>query len=64
MGWARHIARTGDRIGAYRVLVERREGKRPLGRPGHRLHDNIKIYLQEVEWEVMDQIDLTQDRDR
>jgi hypothetical protein len=27
--------------GAYRVLVGRIEGKRSLGRPGHRWEDNI-----------------------
>jgi hypothetical protein len=32
MGWARHIARTGDRICAYRILVERPEEKRPIRR--------------------------------
>ena len=47
MGWARHVARTGDRLGAYRVLVERLEGKKTFGRPRHRLDDNIKMYLQE-----------------
>jgi len=46
------------------------KGKRPLGRPRHRLEDNIKMDLQEVEWAGqdrgggMDWIDLTQDRDR
>jgi hypothetical protein len=40
----------GDRRGAYRVLVWRPEGKRPLGRPRTRWEDNIKMYLQEVGW--------------
>jgi hypothetical protein len=30
------------------------EGKRPLGRPGRRWEDNIKIDLREIEWGVMD----------
>ena len=30
MRWAGHVARTGDRRGVYRVLVEKPEGKRPL----------------------------------
>jgi hypothetical protein len=42
------------RSGAYMVLVGRPGGKRPLGRPKHRWEDNIKMYLQEVEWEGMD----------
>jgi hypothetical protein len=40
----------GDRRGAYRVLVGKPEGKRPLGRPGHRWEDNIKMNFQEVGW--------------
>ena len=50
--------------GAYRVLVGKPEGKRPLGRPRHRWEDNIKIDLQEVGCEDMDWIQLAQDRDR
>jgi hypothetical protein len=38
----------GKRRGAYRVLVGKPEGKRPLGRPRHRREDNIKIDLLEV----------------
>jgi hypothetical protein len=34
--------------GLYRVLVEKPEGKKPLGRPRHRWEDNIKMDLQEV----------------
>jgi hypothetical protein len=40
----------GDRIGAYRGLVGKPEGKRPLGRPRHRWEDNIKKDLQAVGW--------------
>ena len=50
MRWVGHVARKGDRRGASRVLVDRPEGKRPLGRPRHRWEDNIKIDLQEMEW--------------
>jgi hypothetical protein len=39
------------------------EGKRPLGRPRRRWVDNINIDLREVRWDVMDWIDLAQDRD-
>jgi hypothetical protein len=49
--------------GAYRVLVGRPEGRRPLGRLRHRWEDNIKMDLQEVGW-GMDWIELAQDRDR
>jgi len=45
-----HFARTGGTTGAYMVLVGKREGKRPLGRPRRRRVDNIKMGLQEVRW--------------
>jgi hypothetical protein len=54
----------GERRGAYRALVGKPEGRRPLGRPRRRREDNIKIYLQEVGWGGMDWINLAQDRDR
>jgi hypothetical protein len=38
--------------------------KRPLRRPRHRLEDNIKMDLGEVDWNGMDWIDLAQDRDQ
>jgi hypothetical protein len=38
----------GERSGAYRVLVGKSEGKRPLGRPRCRWEDNIMMYLQEM----------------
>jgi len=50
MRWVGHVACMGERGGAYRVLVGKPEGKRPLGRPRHRWEDNIKMDLQEVEW--------------
>jgi hypothetical protein len=37
---------------AHRVLVERPEGKRPLGRPRRRVEGNTKMDLQEVVWEA------------
>jgi len=44
----------GERGGAYRVLVGKPEGKRPLGRPRHRWEDNIKMDLQGVGWRDRD----------
>jgi hypothetical protein len=38
----------GDRICAYRVLVVKSEGRRPLERPRRRWEDNIKMDVQEV----------------
>jgi hypothetical protein len=43
-------ARTRDKTGAYRILVEKPAGKRPLGRPRGRVENNIKMDLQEVGW--------------
>ena len=43
-----HVARMRQWRGAYRVLVGKPEGKRPLGSPRHRWEDNIKMGLQEV----------------
>jgi len=37
-----HVARMGDRRGAYRFSVETPEGKRPLGRPTRKWANNIK----------------------
>jgi len=50
------------RGGGYRFLVEKPEGKRPLGRPRRRWVDNIRIDLQEVGCRYMDWIGLAQDR--
>jgi hypothetical protein len=54
----------GERRGAYRALVWKREGRRPVGRPRRRWEDNIKMDLREVGWAGMDWINLAQDRDR
>ena len=53
----------GDRRGVYRVLMGKREGKRPLGGPRRRWEDNIKMDLQEVVCGDMVWIKLAQDRD-
>jgi hypothetical protein len=46
--WVGHVARMEERRVAYRVLVGKSEGKRPLGRPRRRWEDNIKMDLKEV----------------
>jgi hypothetical protein len=48
--WAGHVASMGERRGAYRALVGKAEGRRPLGRPRRRWEDNIKMDLREVGW--------------
>jgi hypothetical protein len=48
MRWAGQVAHMGEGRGVYRVLVGRPKGKRPLGRPGHRWEDNIKMDLRDI----------------
>jgi hypothetical protein len=38
----------GERRGAYRALVGKPEGRRPLGRPRRRWEDNIKMDLHRL----------------
>jgi hypothetical protein len=64
MRWAGNVARMGEKMNAYRVLLGKPEGKRPLGRTGRRWEDNIKIDLRRVGWGSMDWIDVAQDRDQ
>jgi hypothetical protein len=64
MRWAGHVARMGKGRGLYRVLVGKPGVRGPLGRSRCRWEDNIKMDLQEVEWEGVDWIDMAQDRDR
>jgi hypothetical protein len=49
---------------AYRLLVGKPEGRRPLGRPRRRWVDNIRIDLGEVRWGDVDWIGLAKDRNR
>jgi hypothetical protein len=54
----------GEKRNAYRLLVGKPEGRRPLGRPRRRWLDNIRMDLVEVGWGDVDCIGLAQDRDR
>jgi hypothetical protein len=54
----------GEKRNAYKILVGKPEGKRPLGRPKLRWEDNIVMNLREIGWSGMDWIDLTQDMDQ
>jgi hypothetical protein len=64
MRWVGHVAQMGEKRNAYRLLVGKPDGKRPLGRRRRRLVDNIRIDLGEVEWDNVDWIGLAQDRNR
>jgi hypothetical protein len=46
MRWAGHVARMAETRTAYRILMGKPEGKRPLGRPRRRLVDNIETDLK------------------
>jgi hypothetical protein len=64
MRWAGHVARMEETRNAYRLLVGKPEGKRPLGRPRRRWVDNIRMDLGEVGWCNVDWIGLAKDRNR
>jgi hypothetical protein len=46
MRWAGHVARIGMKRNAYRILVRKPEGKRPIQRPIRRWENNIKMDLR------------------
>ena len=58
------MVRMGKGRGVYRVLVEKPEGKRPLGIPRRRCGDNIKMDLQEMGGGCGDWMELAQGRER
>jgi hypothetical protein len=60
----RTCSTTGKKENAYRLLVGKPEGERPLGRPRLRWEDNIKMDIRDLGWGGMDWIDLAQDRDQ
>jgi hypothetical protein len=45
MIWVEQVARMGEKVGAYRILVGRPEGRRPLGRPRRRWEKILKWIL-------------------
>jgi hypothetical protein len=54
----------GNKRNAYRLLMGKSEGKRPLGRPRRRFENNIWMDLGEVGWGDVDWIGLAKDRNR
>jgi hypothetical protein len=61
--WATHVACMQKSRSAYRVLVEKPEGRRPLGRRRRRWEDTIKMDLKEVRWGTYS-IHMAHDTDR
>jgi hypothetical protein len=64
MRWAGHVARMGRGEAYIGFWWGIREGKRPLGGPGRRWEDNIKMDFQEVGFGGINRITLSQDRER
>ena len=62
MGWTRHVARIAEGRGACMLMMGKPQRKRALGRPRCRYEDNINIHLKEISWEIVDRIDLAQDK--
>jgi hypothetical protein len=58
MRWAGHVARTGAKRNAYRIVVGKPKGKKQLRRRGRRWVDNIKMDLRERGWDAVDWIDM------
>ena len=50
MRWTGHVSQMGERRSEYRVLVEKSERKKSLGRPRRSWEDTIKVDLWEVGW--------------
>jgi hypothetical protein len=57
--WAGHVARIGAKRSAYRILMGKPDGKRPLGRLRRRWVEKIKMDLREIGWDGIVWIDLT-----
>ena len=58
------MTRMEEGRGVHKVLVGKREGKRPLEKPRRRWEDNNKMDLEEVGRGCGDWMELAQDRDR
>jgi hypothetical protein len=64
MRWAGYVARMGEKRNAYRLLMGKPEGNRPLERPRLSWVDNIRMDPGEVGWGDVDWIGLAKDRNR
>jgi hypothetical protein len=58
------MGRAWEKRNAYKFLVGKPEGKKPIGRPRRGLEDSIMMELTEIGWGGMDWIHLAQDTDQ
>jgi hypothetical protein len=58
------VARMDEVSNVYTIFVGKREGRRPLGRHGHRWEDNMIRDRREIWWQVVVWVHLAQDRDQ
>jgi hypothetical protein len=63
MRCAGYVAGMGEKMNVYRIFVGKPEEKRQLGRPRRRWVGNIRMNIGEIEWDGVDWIDVTQDRE-
>ena len=61
--WVGHVVRMEEGRRALKILIGTPTGNIPLGRPRHRLEDNIRMDLKEICINTRNWVDLTQDRD-
>jgi hypothetical protein len=62
--WAGYVVLVEEVRNAYKLLVRKPNGKKPLGRPRRRWEDNIRMDLREIVWKFSDWMHLAQDRDQ
>jgi len=59
-----HVACLRDMRSAYKIVIGKRDGWRLLGRRTRRCEGNIRMDLRDKGWEVVDWINLAQNRDQ
>jgi hypothetical protein len=64
MRWAGHVSRMRKTRNAYKILVWKPEGRRPLRRPRSRWEDNIRMNLRKTEWDGVGWKHLARNRDQ
>jgi hypothetical protein len=62
--WVGHVAHIREVRNAYKMLVRKPKGKRPLGRSRHRWEDNIRMDLMEIGWEGVEWMTMAWDGDQ